>query len=366
MLHIMKAEKNMRGIITDKLYLIFFIQILCFHAMPARGQQDLDKTIQNNVELEKEIAGLRKDSIIIKNGIKDIRILIEKDSLRNAELENKYDYLLSATSKDSISQLRQLVTLLGKQCDSLQTSIASIKKDVAEKEIELKSANSELQNLDVFSEIKMQQIYKDNLLYLNKKYSQMTKAKLVDISTNQDKFQEFEGFSDYQKRIAAALRNKKVYDSAWDCINTGNEYQNVDKFRLDINRLLEMKQDSPQKGLYKLTAEQFSELDSLDIKLSRFNSGIKVLQDIVTKINDDENIKNIRGEKNADATYDCIERMKKYVIPQERSEEAKIHDRYFKMIPYLDKLLRKYWNELKANPFISTKTEEIIKNLVVK
>ena len=104
----------------------------------------------------------------------------------------------------------------------------------------------------------------------------------------------------------------------------------------------------------------------MDIKLSRFNSGIKALKDIVTKINDDENIKNIRGEKNADATYDCIERMRKYVIPQEGSEEAKIRDRYFKMIPYLDKLLRKYWYELKANPFVSTKTEEIIKNLVVK
>lgn len=366
MLHTMKAEKNMREALTDKLHLIFFIQILCFLAVPARGQQALDKTIQSNVELEKEIAALQKDSINIKNGIKNIRFLIGKDSLRNAELENKYNSLLSATSKDSISQLRQLVTLLEKQRDSLRASIASIKKDVAEKEIELKSANSELQNLDVFSEIKMQQIYKDNLLYLNKKYSQMTKAKLVDISTNQDKFQEFEGFSDYQKRIAAALKNKKVYDVAWDCINTGNEYQDVDKFRIDINALLEQKQDSPKKGIYKLTAEQFSELDSLDIKLSRFNSGIKALKDIVTKINDDENIKNIRGEKNADATYDCIERMRKYVIPQEGSEEAKIRDRYFKMIPYLDKLLRKYWYELKANPFVSTKTEEIIKNLVVK
>ena len=32
--------------------LIFFIQILCFLAVPARGQQALDKTIQSNVEFE--------------------------------------------------------------------------------------------------------------------------------------------------------------------------------------------------------------------------------------------------------------------------------------------------------------------------
>ena len=118
----MKAEKNMKEALTDKLHLIFFIQILCFLAVPARGQQALDKTIQSNVELEKEIAALQKDSINIKNGIKNIRFLIGKDSLRNAELENEYNSLLSATSKDSISQLRQLVTLLEKQRYSLLAS----------------------------------------------------------------------------------------------------------------------------------------------------------------------------------------------------------------------------------------------------
>lgn len=364
-LHIMKAEKNMKGII-DKLHFIFFIQILCFLAMPARGQKALDKTIQNNVELEKEIIALQKDSSNIKKQIKDIRVLIGEDSSRNAELEDKYRTLISATSKDSISQLRQLVTLLEKQRDSLLMSIASIKKNVAENEKDLKSTNSELQNLDVYSDIQMQQKFKENLSYLKKKYSQMIMENLADISTNQDKFQSFEGFSDYQKRIAVALKNKKVYDVSWDCINTGNGYQDVDKYRIDINKLLELKQDSPKKGLYKLTAEQFGELDSLDIKLSRFNSGIKALRNIVTKINNDENIKNIRSEKNADTKYDCIERIKKYVIPQEGSEEARIHERYFKMIPYLEKLLRKYWSELKKNPFESTKTEVIINSLIVK
>ena len=96
---------------------------------------------------------------------------------------------------------------------------------------------------------------------------------------------------------------------------------------------------------------------------------LNLWKDYVTKnmidVND-ENIKNIRSEKNADTKYDCIERIKKYVIPQEGSEEARIHERYFKMIPYLEKLLRKYWSELKKNPFESTKTEVIINSLIVK
>lgn len=364
MFRTMKVEKSMKEI--DKLYCISLVFALCLLAIPARGQQALDKTVQNNVELEREIGLLRKDSVNIKKEITNILTLIETDAKTSVELENKYESLVVATSQDSILKLRNIVALLETQRDSLQTSVAAIKKKVDEKNEKLRTTDSELQNMNVFSDIQVQQTYKDNLLYLNKKYSQMANVELENISNDQNKYQSFEGFSDYQKRIAAALKNKKLYDVAFNCINTGHGYKDVYKYRIDINVLLELKQDFPKKGLYKLTAEQFGELDSLDVKLSRLNNGIKALKAIVSRVNTDEYIKNIRSTKNTTAKTECIERMKKYVVPQEGSEEARIYERYFKTIPYLDKLLRMYWNELKRNPFSVGETEKAIKNLIVK
>ena len=59
--------------------------------------------------------------------------------------------------------------------------------------------------------------------------------------------------------------------------------------------------------------------------------------------------------------------MKQYVIPEKGSEVARVYERYFKMIPYLEKLLRDYWDELKTSPFKTpTKTETTIIDLVAK
>lgn len=351
----------------NKVYYLSFVLFFCSLALPVRGQKALDETIQKNVSLEKDIELLKKDSVKVKGGIKDMLLQIEKDSIKNKELTMRYNSLLTSTSQDSIMILNQYVDSLEKRYKSLHESIMSIKKDISKKSNELRNADSELQDMNVYSEIHKQQTYDNNKLYLNQRYSQMSSNKLAEFSKNLNDFTSFEDFSDYQKRIAAAMDNKALYDKTWDCISTGKDYQNAVNYRLKIAPLLEIKNDDINKGTYKLTKEQFNEMDSLNISLSRYNSGIKELKRIVEEINENEEIVRLRSERKSGAKRDCLELIKQYIIPEEGSEQEKIHLRYFMMIPYLEKLLKDYWNELKKNPFDTpTKSEKIITNLIVK
>jgi len=351
----------------NKVYIIYVVLLFCSLALPVRAQKALDETIQKNVSLEKDIELLRKDSIKVKNEIKDIFLQIEKDSIKNMELNKKYDSLLSSISQDSVIILGQYVDSLEKQHASLQVSLISIKSDISEKSRELKKADSELQNMNIYSEIQKQQTYKNNKLYLNQRYSQMSSKKLTEFSNGINEYNMFDSFSDYQKRIAVALNNKELYDNAWECVCAGTDYQNTDSFRIMINTLLEIKKDDSTKGIYKLTKEQYNEMDSLDIRLSRFNSGIKELKKIVEGINNNEDIVLIRSEKKSSSKKNCLDLIRGYIIPTEGSEQENIYQRYFMMIPYLEKLLKDYWNELKRNPFnIPTASEKIITNLIVK
>lgn len=351
----------------NKVYYLYFVLFFCSLALPVRGQKALDETIQKNVSLEKDIELLRNDSAKVREGIKGMLFQIGRDSIKNKELTMRYNSLLSLTSQDSIIVLNQYVDSLENRHKTLQESILLIKKDISKKSNELRNADSELQGMNVYSEIQKQQIYENNKLYLNQRYSQMSSKMLIEMSNDMDKFDSFEDFPDYQKRITAALDNKELYDNAWKCVSSGKGYQDVDNLRSMINLLLEIKKDDINKGIYKLTKEQFNEMDSLDIRLSRFNSGIKELKKVVEKINSNEDVVGIRSERKSGSKRDCLELIKCYIIPEIGSEQDKIYQRYFMIIPYLEKLLKDYWNELKKNPFDTpTKSEKIITNLIVK
>lgn len=350
----------------NKVYYISIVLFFCSLTLPVRGQKALDETIQKNVSLEKDIELLRMDSAKVKDEIKDMLLQIEKDSLKNKELTMRYNSLLGLLSQDSIVVLNHYVDSLEKQHKSLEESISSIKKDIDKKSDELRNADSELQNMNVYSEIQKQQTYNNNKLYLNQRYSQMSSIQLAEMSKSIDEFYSFVDFSDYQKRIAAALDNKELYDNAWECVSAGKDCQNIDKLRSGIIALLDIKTDDVNKGIYKLTKEQYAEMDSLDIRLSRFNNGIKQLKKIVEVINNNEDIVRFRLEKKSGSKRDCLDLIQRYVIPEVGTEQDKIYQRYFMPIPYLEKLLKDYWNELKKNPFDTpTESEKIITNLIV-
>ena len=360
----MKTHKH---IMIDKTYCVSLLVLLCTLALPARGQKNLDKTIQKIVSLEKDIESLRKDSSNIKNAIKERLLQIEKDSLTNDELNRNYESLIILTSQDSLATLVQHVDSLEKLHLQLQESIVAIRNDISEKNNMLEKSNADIENMNVYSEIEKQQIYQSNQLYLEQRYSEMSLEKLDDISNSAGEFISFPNYADYQKRIARAIENKHLYDKAWKCICTGENYQNVVALRDELIPLLELKENNADKGLFQLTKEQFNEMDSLDIRLSRYNNGIKELKKIVEEINKNKEIAQLRAEKKSGTERECINMMKPYVIPEKGSEQEKIYLRYFITIPYLQKLLKDYWSELKKNPFDTpTESEKTITSLITR
>lgn len=351
----------------NKVSFFSLVILFCFLALPVRGQKALDETIQKNISLEKDLELLKKDSSSVKNEIKKLLIQIEKDSIKNNELEKLYNSLMASVSQDSIIVLHQYVDSLDSRQKSLRVSIDSLKKVINNKNAEVRNADSELLDMNVYSEIQKQQLYKSNSLYLTKRYSIISIEELTELSKRVDDYKSFDGYEDYKMRLLAALNNKRVFDNAWNCVSIGSGYQDVVELRSSINTLLEIKNDDFRKGIFKLSDEQYNEMDSLDIKLSRFNNGVKELKSIVARVNADEEIIQIRNARKSVLKRECITRMRQYVIPEKGSEGARVYERYFKMIPYLEKLLRDYWDELNANPFDTpTKTEKTISDLVVK
>ena len=97
-----------------------------------------------------------------------------------------------------------------------------------------------------------------------------------------------------------------------------------------------------------------------------FKLAIKVLKcsafftNTVNKVNTDTHVQQYRTSKQKD---ECIEMIRKIVTPPAQRTENDIFSRYFDMIPFLQNLLNAYWKEIQADPFNTTKTEEIINTL---
>ena len=132
----------------------------------------------------------------------------------------------------------------------------------------------------------------------------------------------------------------------------------IDKTRDKLYELLDIKKDDPRKGIVKLSEAQYSEIDTLDIKLSRYGAGITVLQNIVKAVNESNVREQYQGNESA-----CIDAMHSIVI-SDAPEDVENRKRYFDMIPTLKALCQKYWNELQADPFNApTETETLIMQL---
>lgn len=346
----------------------FYITIfLCILPLSAIGQKALDETIRTNVVLENDIVSLREDLSKVQKEINDLLLQIEQDSAVNKELVHKYDSLLITLSQDSMLVLSQCVDSLEMKHESLRQSLLSTHEKIATKRDELSSLTVTLRKMRVYAEIQKQQKFESNWLYLNQRFSQMSSDKLTDISRSTDEFKSLDGFPDYQRRIAFILESKALYDNAWEYISSGEASQNVKTFRTRLWSLFDMMKADSIDAARKLSGVQFNELDSLDIRLSRFNGGIEKLKGVVGDINNNKDVIRTRSGKSIKSGEECLTIIKKYIFPIEGSENDRISQRYFKMIPYLDKLLHDYWEELKTNPFdVPTKTETIIINLGVK
>ncbi len=346
---------------------LLFVLLSCCLLLPARGQKQkkLNKIIQQNRTLEDNIKKLKDDSVTVWDNVKKTLKQIDNDSLEYKKLMGEYTRLKNSISKDTIAVLKAAVTKLEEQLKAQQEALAKTEGSIGKIRQQIAGADSVVKSLAFYNNIKSQQLMEKDRAYLDQRYEQMQMAKLQEMLKKSSAYRSQPGFADYLNRLQTAIRRKGLYDRAWNCLETGTDYQQSQDIRVALQPLLKARPDGQQQGGQMMTMAQFDEIDSLDIRLSRYNSGIIHLKDVVTTINTDREVIKMRKEHSATQISDCVRRIRELIIPMEGSERQEIYQRYFDMIPYLKKLLNDYWEELKKNPFgTPTETENIIMDLV--
>lgn len=330
------------GSMRIKVYHLLFLLLLSSFAIPAKGQES-EKT---NQKLQTEIEALRAnaDSLQVQ--------LMEWTTKVSASAKQREVLTRSITMMD-VRMLRKTVDSLEQKHLSMEDSVQALDAQIRKAEGNVQALEGKLEGMKVYSDTlnkeqkqrQMQELLAQNNDYLNLPFSKMSMERLKAMKDSLHEFGEQKGFAQYKEHLAFATKYKPAYDMAWGCVADGEKLDSIGWLR---SIFFEKMLSSPLKD--KMTREQFQEMDSMDIKLSRFFGGINKLKEIVKIVN------GYRNQSDWDKAID-------YKNDVERSAE---YQRYFEEIPFLKELLEKYWEELKKNPLKTRiKAEEIIDQLVV-
>ena len=347
---------------------VVFLALLFVPTLQIWGQKEAwEEIVQKNLTLGKDIKCL-KDSISskqrreakIKDEIKKINSIVE-------ETEEKLAESIQSNSTENLAKLEAINSKLRDTNIQLNKKYSENEKIYAELSQKLNDIKTKMGGMDIYQSIQNEINYKQKIQYLTQRYSLIDSKKLEELQNTLDNYKSFNGFEDYKKRLNAAIKNKELYEQGVNALNSEFNNTNIINIRKKIIPLLELKKDDIAQGVYRLSKAQFPEIDSLDISLSRFADGLRELKSIIYKINHDKDIQAYRSQKNAQNKKDCVDKIRHYIILGENKDLELVYSRYFNLIPFLDKLVRRYWKELKANPFEApTQTEQLIENMNVK
>lgn len=340
------------GSMRIKVYHLLFLLLLSSFAIPARAQES-EKT---NQKLQTEIEALRAeaDSLQVQ--------LMEWTTKVSASAKQLEVLTRSVTMMDVRMQLETVDSLEQKQLlmeDSIQALDAQIRK--AEENVQ--ALKGELEEMKVYSDTlnkeqkqrQMQELLAQNNEYLNLRFSEMSMERLKAMKDSLHEFGEQKGFAQYKEHLTFAINYKRARDKAWACVDRGEGLDSVARLRLDY--FMPLRESVGLRA--KMTQEQFMEMDSLNVKLSRVAGGIRNLRGIVETVK----VKIANLPESESKGKDCLKEITDY---REDVEESPEYQRYFEEIPFLKDLLKKYWEELEEDPLkTQTKAEGIINKLVV-
>lgn len=348
-------------------YCIFFL-LFCSNSFNVWGQNKLDDVVISNIKVEKEIASLKSQLDIYNDSIKKIKAEITNSEALLKKTIYKKDSLEHHKSKEFLATLNREVISLDSINNALLLQIKNTKRDLATKHKELANNQSAMSEMGAFSAVQREHKFEENLQYTKSRFSQIDVGKLQRFLEQSNEYSDMNKYDEYVKRLRFTIANMNIYNDGEKAINTPFNEDVIVSVRERIIIPTQIKNDNINKGIFKLTSNQFSELDSLDIKLSRYKGGMKVLKKIIIDINSDKQITSMRLDTNNRSNRtQLLNLIKPYIIPEAGTDRKEKFERYFKMVPYLEKLLKQYWYEIKSNPFIvSTKTESIILNTIIE
>lgn len=330
------------GSMRIKVYHLLFLLLLSSFAIPAKGQES-EKT---NQKLQTEIEALRANA-------DSLQVQLMEWTTKVSASAKQLEVLTRSITMMDVRMLRKTVDSLEQKHLSMEDSIQAFDAQIRKAKGDVQALKGELEGMKPYSDRlnkeqkqqQMQELLAQNNDYLNLPFSKMSMERLKAMKDSLHEFGEQKGFAQYKEHLAFATKYKPVYDMAWGCVADGEKLDSIGWLRsIFFEKLL----SSPLKD--KMTREQFQEMDSMDIKLSRFFGGINKLKEIVKIVN---------GYRNQ-SDWD---KAKAYRNEVERSAE---YQRYFEEIPFLKELLEKYWKELEEDPLKTlTTTEGKIDKLVV-
>lgn len=340
------------GSMRIKVYHLLFLLLLSSFAIPAKGQES-EKT---NQKLQTEIEALRAyaDSLQVQ--------LMEWTTKVSASAR-QLEVLTRSVTMMNVRMLRETVESLEQKHLSMEDSVQALDAQIRKAEGNVQALEGELEGMKVYSDTlnkeqkqrQMQELLAQNNDYLNLQFSKMSMERLKAMKDSLHEFAGQKGFDPYKERLAFAINYKRARDKAWACVDRGEDLDSVGWLRLDY--FMPLRESDILRG--KMTQEQFIEMDSLNIKLSRIAGGIRNLRDIVETTKG--KIANLPESKSKGK--ECLELISDY---RDKVEGSAKYQRYFEVIPFLKKLLEEYWKELEDDPLKTlTDAEEKINKLVV-
>lgn len=344
------------GSMRIKVYHLLFLLLLSSFAIPARGQE----SEKRNQKLQE---ALRADA-------DSLQVQLMEWTTKVSASAKQLEVLTRSVTMMDVRMLRKTVDSLEQKHLLMEDSIQAFDAQIRKAKENVQALKGELERMKVYSDTlnkeqkqrQMQELLAQNNEYLNLPFSKMSMERLKAMKDSLHEFVGQKGFDPYKERLAFAINYKRARDKAWACVDRGEDLDSVGWLRLDY--FMPLRESDVLRA--KMTQEQFLEMDSLNIKLSRIAGGIRNLRGIVESAK--EKIANLpeSESKGKECLVEISIYRKKVENYRKDFEKSAEYQRYFEVIPFLKDLLNEYWEELKEDPLKTpTETEKKIKKLVV-
>lgn len=340
------------GSMRIKVYHLLFLLLLSSFAIPAKGQE----AEKLNQKLQTEIEVLRADAA-------SLQVQLMEWTTKVSASAKQLEVLSRSITMRDVRMQRETVDSLEQKHLAMEDTIQALDVQIRKAKENVQALEGKLEGMKVYSDRlnkeqkqrQMQELLAQNNDYLNLRFSEMSMERLKAMKDSLHEFAGQKGFDLYKERLAFAINYKRARDKAWACVVRGEDLDSVGRLRLDY--FMPLRESVGLRG--KMTQEQFIEMDSLNVKLSRIAGGIRNLRGIVETAKE----KIAKFPESESKGKECLEEISKY---RNKVEESAEYQRYFEIIPFLKDLLEKYWKELEKDPLKTrTKAEEKINKLVV-
>lgn len=335
-----------------KVYHLLFLLLLSSFAIPAKGQE----AEKLNQKLQTEIEALRADA-------DSLQVQLMEWTTKVSASAKQLEVLTRSITMRDVRMQRETVDSLEQKHLAMEDTIQALDAQIRKAQGDVHALEGKLERMKVYSDTlnkeqkqrQMQELLAQNNEYLNLLFSKMSMERLKAMKDSLHEFAGQKGFVPYKERLAFAINYKRVRDKAWACVDRGEDLDSVGWLRLDY--FMPLRESDVLRA--KMTQEQFMEMDSLNVKLSRVAGGIRNLRGIV----ESAKVKIANLPESPSKRKECLKVISDYREDVEKSAE---YQRYFEVIPFLKDLLEKYWKELEEDPLKTrTEAEEKINQLVV-